>query len=241
MQGLRNQWSFDDARRQDWAAMLAALAACLGLPVFLQILGQFRISEQTRVVSFIAFCLFVFLGLLVWRPDRSKISTKFSILVLSAFLGFGITTAADVAGRAAFATVVEIERCVFANTRTNFRQIQQQSSRETTAARRDTQTQMLAFWIAILAAPIAEEILYRGTLQRIARRAVGSRMSVFMSGITFGLAHMVAFPRAFYQHIALGLAFAAVFEIAGGGVIAVIASALCHALWNLWLSKMPVF
>ena len=57
----------------------------------------------------------------------------------------------------------------------------------------------------------------------------------------FTFAHALAFPTAFYQHFGLGLAFAAVFELAGAGAVGVVASAATHAMWNGWLATMPVF
>jgi len=161
--------------------------------------------------------------------------------MLAATLGFGVLAAADVAVRASFATVVEVQTCAAPDKVTALNKVQEQGSKETTAARKDTQTDVLAFFIAVLAAPLSEEMLYRGTLQRVARKAFGGRWAILLSGVVFGLAHMGAFHAAFYQHIGLGLAFAAVFELAGGGAVAVVASATTHLMWNLWLAEMPVF
>ena len=68
-----------------------------------------------------------------------------------------------------------------------------------------------------------------------------SRAAMALSAAVFGFAHAQAFPAAFYQHFGLGLAFAAAFELAGGGAVGILASAVVHAAWNLWLAAMPVF
>ena len=43
------------------------------------------------------------------------------------------------------------------------------------------------------------------------------------------------------QATMLGLAFASVFELAGGGAVAILACTATHFLWNWWLAAMPVF
>ncbi|MGZ5966293.1 MAG: CPBP family intramembrane glutamic endopeptidase [Polyangiales bacterium] len=226
---------------RDLLALLAAAWAGLSLPFLLNGLGKAGIPDLARATFFVGFCLAAFLGFLAWRKEESKIAPKLPMLALAAALGFGVTTACDVAARAALATVVEAQTCINPESAKKLKGVQEASAKETTAARKETQTQALAFWIAVLAAPLAEEMLYRGTLQRVARRRLGSRWAMLLSAGVFGVAHALAFPDAFYQHFGLGLAFAAVFELAGGGAVAVIASAATHAMWNGWLAAMPVF
>jgi membrane protease YdiL (CAAX protease family) len=228
-------------RRFDVAAALAAAAAGLVLPVVITALAKANAGNFVRVFVFVGFCSAAFLGFLSWRKDTSRVAPKLVSLMLAATLGFGVLAAADVAVRASFATVVEVQTCAAPDKVTALNKVQEQGSKETTAARKDTQTDVLAFFIAVLAAPLSEEMLYRGALQRVARKAFGGRWAIVLSGVVFGLAHMGAFRAAFYQHIGLGLAFAAVFELAGGGAAAVVASATTHLMWNLWLAEMPVF
>ena len=226
---------------RDLFALLAATWAGISLPFLLNGLGKAGVPDLARATFFVGFCLAAFLGFLAWRKESSKVAPKLQMLALAAALGFGVTTACDVAARAALATVVEAQTCINPESAKKLRGVQEASAKETTAARKETQTQALAFWIAVLAAPLAEEMLYRGTLQRIARRRIGARWAMLLSGSVFGVAHALAFPDAFYQHFGLGLAFAAVFELAGGGAVAVVASAATHAMWNGWLAAMPVF
>lgn len=226
--------------RTDLIATLAAAWAGIALPFLLRMLATARASDFARTAFFIAFCFLTFFGFLVWRREESRVAPHFGRLALVAALGFGITAAADIASRAAFGTAVEAYRCVKPE-ETKLKQFQAKSAEETTAARKETQTQTLAFFIAVMAAPIAEELLYRGTLQRVARKRLGARKSMLLSAVVFGFAHALAFPAAFYQHFGLGLAFAAVFELAGAGAVGVLASAATHAMWNGWLATMPVF
>ncbi len=226
---------------QDLLALLPAVWAGLLLPFFLRWLGTAGIRDLGRATFFVGFCLVCFLGFLAWRKELSRVVPRWPALALAAALGFGITAACDVASRAALATVIEAKTCINPESATNLKKLQESSAKETTAARKETQTQVLAFWIAVLAAPLAEEMLYRGTIQRLARRRLGERWAMLVSGATFGFAHALAFPAAFYQHFGLGLAFAAVFELAGAGAVGVLASAATHAMWNGWLAAMPVF
>jgi membrane protease YdiL (CAAX protease family) len=239
--GLPERSKFMTRGDRDLMAVLAAAWAGISLPFLLNGLGKAGVPDLARAVFFVGFCLAAFLGFLAWRKEQSKIAPKLQMLALAAALGFGVTTACDVAARATLATVVEAQTCINAESAKKLKGVQEASAKETTAARKETQTQALAFWIAVLAAPLAEEMLYRGTLQRIARRRLGSRWAMLLSAGVFGIAHALAFPDAFYQHFGLGLAFAAVFELAGGGAVAVVASAATHAMWNGWLAAMPVF
>jgi membrane protease YdiL (CAAX protease family) len=226
---------------RDLIAMLAAVWAGLLLPFLLRWLAGFGLHDLSRAMFFVLFCSLAFFGFLAWRKEESRVAPRLGALALSAALGFGVTTACDVAARATLATVIEAQTCISPSSASKLKSVQEKSAKETTAARKETQSQALAFWIAVLAAPIAEEMLYRGTLQRVARRRIGSRGSMLLSAGVFGVAHALAFPAAFYQHFGLGLAFAAVFEIAGGGAVGILASAATHAMWNGWLATMPVF
>lgn len=237
--GLRTEASVEP-RNQDLFATIAAAWAGIALPYLLRLLATVRASDFLRTAFFVGFCFLVFFGFLAWRREESRVAPQFAKLAMIAALGFGITAACDIASRAAFGTAVEAYQCVNPAA-TKLKEIQASSAKETTAARKETQTQTLAFFIAVMAAPIAEEVLYRGTLQRVARRRLGARKSMLLSAVVFGFAHALAFPAAFYQHFGLGLAFAAVFELAGAGAVGVVASAATHAMWNGWLAAMPVF
>ena len=228
-------------RYRDFVATLGAMAAGLLLPAIDALLSAMRIGTFLRVFVFVTFCTGCFLAFLSYRTEKSRLAPQFVAIAAAALLGFGLLGAADVGVRASFATVLEAQTCIAPDKVTSLNTVQEQSSKETTGARRDAQSNVLAFFVAVCAAPLSEEMLYRGALQRVARRALGGRWAILLSGLIFGLAHMGAFHSAFYMHIGLGLAFASIFEIAGGTAVAVLASAATHVMWNLWLSTMPVF
>lgn len=224
----------------DVVSTLAAVAAGLVLPSIMAAFNVLHAGNVIRIFFFVGFCTAMFLAGLSWRRETSRVRPRLTTIVLAFSLGFGVLAAADVAVRASFATVVEVQSCVAPDAKTALNKVQEQGAKETTSARKDTQSDILAFFIAVFAAPLSEEMLYRGTIQRIARRAFGARKAMLLTAVIFGLAHLPVFPAAFYQHIGLGLAFAAAFELAGGGATGIVASAATHFLWNLWLALMPV-
>jgi membrane protease YdiL (CAAX protease family) len=227
-------------RYWDVVSTLAAVAAGLVLPFVMLTFNIVNAGNVLRIFFFVGFCTSVFIAGLSWRRETSSVPPRVIGLALAASLGFGMLTAADVGVRASFATVIEAQTCIAPQKTTSLNKMQEAGAKETTNARKDTQSDALAFFIAVIAAPLSEEMLYRGTIQRAARRAFGARKAMMLSALVFGIAHAVAFPAAFYQHIGLGLAFAAAFELAGGGAVGVLASAGTHLLWNLWLALTPV-
>lgn len=227
-------------RYWDIVSTLAAVAAGLVLPSVMAAFSYLNAGNVVRIFFFVGFCSAIFLAGLSWRRETTRVRPRLATIVLSMSLGFGVLAAADVAVRASFASVVEAQTCIAPEKKTALNKMQEAGAKETTSARKDTQSDVLAFFIAVIAAPLSEEMLYRGTIQRIARRAFGARNAMLLTAVIFGLAHLPVFPAAFYQHIGLGLAFAAAFELAGGGVMGIVASAGTHFLWNLWLALMPV-
>ncbi|MBK7399108.1 MAG: CPBP family intramembrane metalloprotease [Myxococcales bacterium] len=229
-------------RDKDLVALVAAAWLGVLLPFLLRWLGEARVPDTTRAFVFVFYCLGAFLGFLAFRKEvLSRVRTSVGALILAGVVGFGFTVVCDVASRTAFGTYVEAKQCQSPEAGQQAKKVQEQSAKETTTARKDTQASALAFFITVLAAPLSEEMLYRGTVQRLARRRFGARWAMAISALLFGVAHALAFPTAFYQHFGLGLAFAVVFELGGGGAMAVVASALTHALWNGWLALSPVF
>jgi membrane protease YdiL (CAAX protease family) len=193
-----------------------------------------------RILFFVTYCSIAFLGFLSWRRERARSAPRFVQVALAALLGFGVLSASVVTMNDGLEVAVQLEKCRAPQTTGAAAQIQQQSARETRAARKDSQTDLLNFLVVALVSPLCEEMLYRGALQRVARRAFGSRIAIAITGVVFGLAHMSAFHNAFYQHIGIGLALGAVFELAGGGTVGIVASSLTHVLWNTWLVAKPV-
>jgi len=78
-----------------------------------------------------------------------------------------------------------------------------------------------------IAAPVGEEILFRGLVFRALRSSHGQRVAYVASALLFAGLHME--PSAILPYLVLGLAFGAVYE-ATGTLIAPIA---LHAMWNV--------
>ena len=86
---------------------------------------------------------------------------------------------------------------------------------------------VLAFMVffGMLAAPIVEELLFRGFLQSAVRITCGKMQTVLISGFVFALIHWNA--HVFLQIFILGLLLAYLFEITGS-LIAPITVHICH-------------
>ncbi len=81
---------------------------------------------------------------------------------------------------------------------------------------------------AVLAAPLAEELLFRGLLYRLARRAWGPWPAATVSSLVFGLIH--GEPWFLFGLIGLGLILAYLYETTGSLLAPVIAHALHNAV-----------
>ena len=86
---------------------------------------------------------------------------------------------------------------------------------------------VLAFmaFFGMLAAPIVEELLFRGFLQSAVRITCGKMQTVLISGFVFALIHGNAY--VFLQIFILGLLLAYLFEITGS-LVAPITVHVCH-------------
>ncbi len=79
---------------------------------------------------------------------------------------------------------------------------------------------------AVLVAPLAEELLFRGLIYRLARRAWGVWPAAVVSSLVFGLIH--GEPWFLFGLIGLGLVLAYLYETTGS----LLAPVLAHALHN---------
>jgi membrane protease YdiL (CAAX protease family) len=101
---------------------------------------------------------------------------------------------------------------------------------EVTRNVREAQRDIAFFVMTVIVAPIVEERVYRGALQRSLGERFGPRRAIAMAAGVFGLAHLGIYRVAIYQTFLLGFAFGVAFEEGG-----LIASMITHALWNLYL------
>lgn len=89
---------------------------------------------------------------------------------------------------------------------------------------------------AVVLAPLAEEVIFRGFLFRNLRDAVGRGLALVISGFAFALVHFE--PTLVLPLTALGVALALLFEWSGSLWVPVVV----HALWNLLaLIKIELF
>lgn len=79
---------------------------------------------------------------------------------------------------------------------------------------------------AIVAAPVGEELMFRGFLYRNIRQRFGISRALWSTALLFALLH--AAPYAMVPYVTLGLAFGLVYEWTGS----LWASIVLHALWN---------
>jgi membrane protease YdiL (CAAX protease family) len=158
-------------------------------------------------------------------PYFSRANAAAAIIVgltLTAALTGGVHYFVDAAAYA-----IECTRTVAASSATKF------ISRETTEVTRnvrEAQRDIAFFMMTVIIAPIVEERVYRGALQRKLRERFGERRAIALAASFFGIAHLGIYRVAIYQTVLLGVAFGVAFEEGG-----LIASIVTHALWNLYL------
>lgn len=88
--------------------------------------------------------------------------------------------------------------------------------------------QLVSLGLAVVvAAPIGEELLFRGFLYRVLRQRYGVRAALATTALLFALLHMA--PQSLLPYTLLGLAFGLVYEWVGS----LWASIVLHGLWNL--------
>lgn len=223
-------------RRLDVAATFGAAALGFALPLVDDLLSKVHTPFLARFGVFVGICAGTFLGFLAFRRETARVPVDPLGLLGAAAAGFGLAVAADLAAQSAMHLMVDLTTCFAPHKAAAVQAIRAASERETSAARQDAASSALSLVVTVIAVPLSEELLYRGTLQRVARRAFGAPAALALTGVIFGVAHMSVYQHGFYQTIALGLAFAAAYEIAGGTAVAVVATALTHALWNGYLT-----
>jgi len=92
----------------------------------------------------------------------------------------------------------------------------------------------------LIAAPISEEILYRGIVMNILKKSFSARSAVLISSILFGVMHLSAggFHLA-VGAVAMGFVLAVIYEKTGSLCVAVLAHAIAN-LPDFLLSGSPV-
>jgi membrane protease YdiL (CAAX protease family) len=90
---------------------------------------------------------------------------------------------------------------------------------------------------AVLIAPLAEELLFRGLIYRLARRAWGAWPAAVVSSLIFGLIH--GEPWYLFGLVGLGLILATLYETTGSLLAPFIAHALHNAVSLFLLIRDP--
>jgi len=106
-------------------------------------------------------------------------------------------------------------------------------SRETAEVSRnvnEAQHDIAFFLMTAFLAPLVEERVYRGALQRVMGARFGATRAIMIAAAVFGFAHLGIYRVAIYQTLLLGVAFGIAFE--EGGLLASIAT---HVVWNVYL------
>jgi len=87
--------------------------------------------------------------------------------------------------------------------------------------------QLISLGLAVVvAAPVGEELLFRGFLYRVLRQRFGIRAALGATALLFAILHMA--PQSLLPYTVLGLAFGLVYEWTGS----LWASIVLHGLWN---------
>lgn len=84
---------------------------------------------------------------------------------------------------------------------------------------------------AALIAPLCEELVYRGLLQRVLATRLARPFAIAASALAFGLGHVALATPSGWQAVVLGVALGAAYDAGGLG-----ASVGAHALYNAWLA-----
>jgi membrane protease YdiL (CAAX protease family) len=96
---------------------------------------------------------------------------------------------------------------------------------------------VLLFLVAAVAAPITEELFFRGILYTLLRKSAGVPAALFLSGAAFALVHP-QLPLGFLPILVLGVVFAAIVELRRSLVPSMAAHALNNAAVLLLISMM---
>ena len=92
-------------------------------------------------------------------------------------------------------------------------------------------------WLAVVQAPVCEEIVYRGVLYPALRQGLRRWPAILVSGVLFWGVHWIYWGRVTPpNHLAAGILFAWVYD----RTRSLLAPTLLHALGNLWIGLSDV-
>ena len=213
--------------------LATALAVAAGLPIVLLLARAFGIGVWWQAGLFA-----VYAGVFPWaiarafEPGARAPWPQFSRVAGAVVLAFALTLGITNGAHYGFDAGAYVQRCTDPGgfEGGTAKRILDAQNLEVTKNVRQAREQWAYFAMTVLVVPIAEERVYRGLLQRLLVRRLGTNRGLALAALVFGLAHLGVYRVAVYQTVLLGASFGVAY---GAGGIA--ASALTHALWNLHL------
>jgi membrane protease YdiL (CAAX protease family) len=212
----------------------SALVVAAGLPLVLALAIWANVSLLVRAAVFIAYAGIVPTALeLSFEHGVRRPKYDWAGLPGAVALGFALTLGVTDVARHTMDAATYTQKCVDpsgydGSVTKRFLDAQNREVNRTSPEEGNPWALLL---LNVLVAPIAEERIYRGLLQRVLVARVGKVPGVVGGAVAFGLAHLGVYRVATYQTMLLGGAFGVAYGEGG-----IVAAAVVHALWNLRLS-----
>ncbi|MEO8877206.1 MAG: CPBP family intramembrane glutamic endopeptidase, partial [Polyangiaceae bacterium] len=213
-------------------AIWGALAIAIFLPLALLVSGRaFGLWGQA-----IAMMLW---GLLLPQravPDVDRLAPQrspyfsWSNVFSATIVGVALTAALSGGAHYGVDAVAHAVQCTHTAASSGAAHLLARESAEVSRNVNEAQHDLSFFLMTAFLAPLIEERVYRGALQRILGQRFGSSRAIGMAASVFGFAHLGVYRVAIYQTLLLGVAFGVAFEEGG-----LIASILTHVIWNAYL------
>jgi membrane protease YdiL (CAAX protease family) len=212
----------------------SALVVAAALPLVLALAMWASVPLFVRVAIFVAYAALVPSAVeAFFEPRAKRAKYDWSRVPAAVALGFALTLGVTDVARHGMDAATYTQKCVHPSgyDHSVTKRFLDAQNREVTRAAPEEGNPWALLLLNVLAAPLAEERVFRGLLQRVLVARIGKAPGIVASAVTFGIAHLGVYRVATYQTMLLGVAFGAAY---GEGGLA--AAAIVHALWNLRLS-----
>jgi membrane protease YdiL (CAAX protease family) len=216
------------------AYVASAVAVAAGLPLVLALAMWANVALVVRAAIFIAYAGLVPMAIeTFFEPHHRRARYDWSRVPAAAALGFALTLGVTDVTRHAMDAATYTQKCVDPSgyDESVTKRFLDAQNREVNRTTPEEGSPWALLMLNVLVAPLAEERIYRGLLQRVLVARVGKTPGILGGAVAFGVAHLGVYRVATYQTMLLGIAFGAAY---GEGGLA--AAAIVHALWNLRLS-----
>jgi len=212
----------------------SAFGVAAGLPLVLALAMWANVALVVRAAMFIAYAGIVPMAIeTFFEPRLRRARYDWSRVPAAAALGFALTLGVTDVARHTMDAATYAQKCVDPSGYDGSvtKRFLDAQNREVTRTSPEEGNPWALLMLNVLVAPLAEERIYRGLLQRVLVARVGRAAGIAGGAVAFGLAHLGVYRVATYQTMLLGAAFGVAY---GDGGLA--AAAIVHALWNLRLS-----